>query len=123
ALKVPQVRLAAHGAPEPIQVALDYRTPLLKARTRQMRRQPAVQPPGAPFGAGEIGAHWPPGDLKLISHAGQQPVELVIAQLDLPGEELADARLPHPAQTPQFRLAGARAEHDVAQYMTLIRHP
>src|SRR6202046_3257758 len=49
-----------------------------------------------------------------IPHARQQPVELLVAQLDLPREELTDARLPHPTETRQLRLAGTRVEHDLA---------
>src|ERR1700733_10363510 len=54
AVEVPQVRLSADVPAEPLQVSLDYRAPLLKARPRQMGRQLAVQSPGAPLGAGEI---------------------------------------------------------------------
>src|SRR6185437_148001 len=93
-VEVPQVRLAAHDTPEPLQVPFDYRAPLRKTRPRQMRRQLAVQPPGPPLGAGEIRVHRLPCDLEPVPHARQQPVQLIVAQLDLSGQELADARLP-----------------------------
>src|ERR1700722_13607135 len=104
------MRLAPHDASKPLQVALNRRTPLPKARPRQVRRQLAVQPPGAPLGVGEIGEHWPPCDLEPIPHARQQPVELLVAQLDLPREKLTDARLPHSTETRRLRLAGNRVE-------------
>ena len=34
-----------------------------------------------------------------ITHARQEPIELLIAQLDLPGKELADAGLMHTRYT------------------------
>src|ERR1017187_5316467 len=114
--------LASHGASESLQVALNRRTPLLKTRPRQMRRQPTVQPPRAPLGAGEVGEHRSPDDFKPIPHARQQSVKLVIAQVDPLGEELADTRLPHPAETRQLRLAGARVEHDLTQHIAPTRH-
>ena len=98
AIKVAEVWLSSHGASEPLQVALNRRTPLLKAQPRQVRRQLAVQPPRTPLGASEVGAHRSPEDFEPIPHARQQPVELLVAWADLPGEELADARLPHPAE-------------------------
>src|SRR6266516_3838688 len=109
--------LASNGASEPLQVAVNRRAPLLKARPRQVRRQPAVQPPRTPLRTGEFGAHRSPDNLEPIPHARQQPVELLVAQADLPGEELANARLPHPAKARQLRLAGARVEHDLAQHI------
>src|SRR5487761_805731 len=116
------MRLASHDASESLQVALNRRTPLPKARPRQVRRQLTVQPPRAPLGAGEVGERWSPVSFEPIPHARQQPVELLVAQVDLPGEELALARLPHPTETRQLRLAGTRVEHDLAQHIALIRH-
>src|SRR5260370_2823240 len=54
AIEVPQMWLASHRVPEPLQVALDRRTPFLKAQPGQVRRQPTVQPPRAPLGAAEV---------------------------------------------------------------------
>ncbi len=96
------MRLASHGTSESLQVALNLRTPLLKARRRQVPRQPTVKPPRAPLGAVLIGDHRPPDDFELISHARQKPVELLVAQTDFPAEELADTRLPHTANTRQL---------------------
>ena len=45
------MRLTPHGASETLQVALNRRTPPLKARPRQVRRQLTVQPPRAPLRA------------------------------------------------------------------------
>ena len=96
--------LTSHRASEMLQVALNRRTPPLKARPRQVRRQLTVQPPRAPLRAGEFGSHRSPNDFEPIPQARQQPVELLVTQVDLSGEELADARLPHPAKARQLRL-------------------
>jgi hypothetical protein len=58
----------------------------------------AVEPPGLTLGAGQLGDHWPPGHFEAVAHAGQQPVELVIAQLDRARPELADTRLADAAE-------------------------
>jgi hypothetical protein len=63
------------------------------------------------------------GDFELIAHAGQQPAELVIAEFNLVGEELADARLVYAAEPRQFRLGGARFMHHRPQHATTIAHP
>ena len=99
------MRLTSHGASETLQVALNCRTPPVKARPRQVRRQLAVQPPRAPLRAGEFGPHLSPDDFEPIPHARQQPVELLVTQVAPSGEELADARLPHPAEARQLCLA------------------
>jgi hypothetical protein len=59
-----------------------------------VHRELSVQSPGASLGAGQLGDDGPPDNFELISHAGQQPVELLVAQVDLAGQEQADARLP-----------------------------
>ena len=94
--------LTLHGASETLQVALNCGTPLLEARPCQVSRQLTVQPPRAPLGAAEFGPHWSPDDFEPVPHARQQPVELLVTQVDLSGEELADARLPHTAEARQF---------------------
>ena len=96
------MRLTLHGASETLQVALNSRTPPLKAQPCQVSRQLAVQPPRAPLGAAEFGSHLSPDNFKPITQARQQPVELLVTQVDLSGEELADARLPHPAKARQL---------------------
>ena len=96
------MRLTSHGASETLQVALNCRTPPVKARPRQVRRQLTVKPPRTPLRAGEVGPHLSPDDFEPIPHARQQPVELLVTQVDLSGEELADARLPHPAEPRQL---------------------
>jgi hypothetical protein len=54
---------------------------------------------GPSFGAGQLGYDGTSDHLKSITHARQEPIELLIAQLDLSGKELADAGLMHPADT------------------------
>src|SRR5437588_7899937 len=87
-----------------------------------MARQPTVQPPRTPLGTGEIGNDRPPDHLEPIAHARQQPIELLITQVDLAGEELADARLANPAEARQLRLGGAGLEHHLPQQVTSVRH-
>ncbi|MDT5362559.1 MAG: hypothetical protein QOC69_4321 [Mycobacterium sp.] len=57
-----------------------------------------------------------------LAHAGQQAVELLVAQVDLLGEELADAWLAHPAKARQFGLGGACLVHHRPQHLTPIAH-
>jgi hypothetical protein len=56
--------------------------------------------------------------LRLCAHAGQQPVELVVAQLDRAGQELADAGLADAAEAGQLGLGGARFAHHLAEQVT-----
>jgi hypothetical protein len=67
---------------EPLEVALDDGTPLLQAGRSEADGEPAVEPPGPPLGAGELRDHGPPGHFEAVAHAGQQPVELVVTQVD-----------------------------------------
>src|SRR5579859_5750205 len=121
-VEIADMRLTSHGAPETFQVGLSHRTPPLQARPRQVRRQLTMQPPGAPLRAGESGPHLPPDNFKPVPHARQQPVELLVTRMDLSGEELADAWLPHPAEARQLRLGSARGEHDFAQHGAAVWH-
>jgi hypothetical protein len=57
-----------------------------------------------------------------MAHAGQQTVELIVAQVDLLGEELADAWLTHAAEARQFGLGGACLVHHRPQHLTPIAH-
>jgi hypothetical protein len=55
------------------------------------------------------------GDFESVAHARQQSVELLVAEVDLVGEELADARLVYATEIPlrveyQLTPAGARLE-------------
>ena len=76
------VWLAGHAAPEPFEVALDDGTPLLQASRGQADGESAMEPPGPPLGAGELRDHRSSADLEAIAHAGQQSVELIIAQVN-----------------------------------------
>jgi hypothetical protein len=62
------------------------------------------------------------GDLESVAHTRQQPVELLVAQLNLVGEELADARLAYAAEARQFGLGGAGLAHHRPQYLTPVAH-
>src|ERR1700722_6943888 len=53
-IEVATVRLAAHAAAEPFEVALDDGTPLLQASRGQADGESAVEPPGPPLGAREV---------------------------------------------------------------------
>jgi hypothetical protein len=81
-IEVAAVRLAGHAAPEPFEVALDDGTPLLQASRGQADGEPAVEPPGPPLGAGELRDHRSSAHLEAIAQAGQQSVELIIAQVN-----------------------------------------
>src|SRR5699024_11537066 len=87
-----------------------------------MARQLEVQTPRSSFGAGQLGYDGASDDLQAVAHAGQQPVKLLVAQLDLPGEELADAGLMHTADTRQFGLGGARLEHHLMKHVSTTGH-
>jgi hypothetical protein len=67
------------------EVTPDDWTPLLQAVRGQANREPAVEPPGPPLGAGELRDRGPSGHFEAVAHTGQQPVELVVAQLDRTG--------------------------------------
>ena len=121
-VEVAAVRLARHAAAEPLEVALDDGAPLLQGGRGEADGESAVEPPGSPLGAGELRDHGPPGHFEAVAHAGQQPVELVIAQLDLAGQELADAGLANAAKARQRGLGGARFAHHLAEQVTTSRH-
>lgn len=121
-VKAAAVRLAGHVTAEPLEVALDDGTPLLQAVRGQADRQAAVESPGSPLGAGEIGDDGPAGHFEAVAHAGQQPVELVIAQLDRPGQELTDAGLVNAAEAGQLSLGGARFAHHLTEQIATSRH-
>jgi hypothetical protein len=85
AIEIAAVRLARHAAAEPLEVALDDRAPLLQAFRGQANGEPAVEPLGPPLGAGELGDRGSSDHFEAVAHAGQQPVELVVAQFDRTG--------------------------------------
>ncbi len=71
-------------------------------RPRQVSGQLAVQAPRAPFGTCQVGSDWLAGDFESVAHARQQSVELLVAEVDLVGEELADARLVYATEPRQL---------------------
>ena len=77
-----------------------------------------MESPRPSFGAGQLGHDGTSDHLKSITHARQEPIELLIAQLDLPGKELADAGLMHTADTGQLGLGGACFEHHLTEQTT-----
>lgn len=62
------------------------------------------------------------GDFESVPHTGQQSVELLIAEFNLVGKELADARLVHTAESRQLGLGGACFVHHRPQYITPTAH-
>jgi hypothetical protein len=99
-----------------VKVALDRRPPLLEALAVQERREPPVQLPRAAFRASQLGHDGTTYDLESKAHAGQQPVELIIADVDLAREEAADARLAHAAEPGQVgRVVASRASPRAAR--------
>jgi hypothetical protein len=57
-IEVATVWLAGHAAPEPAEVALDDGTPFLQASRGQADGESAMEPPGPPLRAGELGDQW-----------------------------------------------------------------
>jgi hypothetical protein len=100
-IEVATVWLAVHAAPEPFEVALDDGTPLLQASRGQASGESAMEPPGPPLGTGELRDHRSSAHLEAIAHAGQQPVELIIAEVNCARKELADAGLANAAKARQ----------------------
>ena len=81
-----------------------------------------MEPPGPALGAAELRDHRPSGHFEAVANAAQQPVELVVAQLDLAGQELADAGLPDAAEAGQLGLGGARFAYHPAGQVATSRH-
>ena len=121
-VEVAAVRLARYAAAQPLKIALDDRAPLLQTVRGQPNREPTVKSPGPPLGAGEFRDHGAPGHLEAVAHAGQQPVELVVAEFDCARQELADTGLMDTAETGQLRLGGARFAHHLAEEITTLSH-
>ena len=107
---------------ETVEVALDRRPPVLEALAVEERREPPVQLPGSAFRASQLGDDRASYDLEPEAHARQEPVELVVAEVDATREEAADARLADTAEPGQLGLRGARLEHHLAQHVTPTRH-
>jgi hypothetical protein len=84
-VEVTAMRLAGDIAAEPLQIMFDGGIPLFEAACREVAGELAVQASGPPLGAGELGDDRPPDHFEAVAHAGQQPVELVIAQADPAG--------------------------------------
>jgi hypothetical protein len=80
-----------------------------------------VESPRPSFGAGQFGQDVTSDHLKSITHARQEPIELLIAQLDLSGNELADAGLMQTADTRQLGLGSACFEHHLTEQTTTAR--
>ena len=121
-LQVPLVRLPAHPTAQPGQVALDPRAPPHQGVPGQVRRQPPVQHPRAALRTGQLHRHRPTDHLQPVAHTRQQPVQLLIAELDPSRQELADARLMDPTEPRQLRLGHARLEHHLPENITTTRH-
>lgn len=81
-LQVPLVWLAGHAIAETIEVVVDSGLPLFKAAVVQLGGESAVEVPRPAFGAGELGNDGPANDLKTAAHARQEPVELLVAEVD-----------------------------------------
>jgi hypothetical protein len=122
AVKVSAVRLPRHAVAKPPEVALDNGAPLLKAALGQEAGELAVEEPGPPLRAGEVRDDRPPKHFEAITHARQQPVKLLVAQVDLAREELADTGLAHTTEAGQAGLGGARFAHHLAEYLATFRH-
>lgn len=116
------MRLSPDHVAEALEVALDDRLPLLKTASGEVAGEPAVEVPGSPLGPGQVGSDRPQDYFKAVAHAGQQPLELVVAQINLARQKLADARLVNAAETGQPGLGGARFAHHLAEQVAASRH-
>lgn len=121
-LQVALVRLTCHPIPETVQVSVNCGLPLFEAAAAELSRECAVELPRSAFGAGELGDDGPADDLEAAAHAGQEPIELLVAEVDAFRQETADARLTHAAEPGQIGLGGARLDHHLAQQLTPTRH-
>ncbi len=71
---------------------------------RDVCGQLAVDCPRALFGPGEVGCGSVAGDSQEVAHAGQEASQLIVAAVDLAGEDLADAGLVDATEPGEFRL-------------------
>ena len=122
ALQVALVRLTGHSILETVQVAVNCWLPLFEAAAIELRGEGAVELPRPTFGASELGKDGPANDLEAAAHARQEPVELLVAEVDALRQETADARLSHAAEPGQIGLSGGRLDHHLAQQLTPTRH-
>ena len=81
-----------------------------------------MEAPRPAFRAVELRDDGPPDYLEAVAHAGQQPVELLVAQVGLARQELADAGLADPAEAGQVSLGGARLAHHLAEHVASSGH-
>jgi hypothetical protein len=96
---------------------LDGRAPFLQAGRGQADGEPAVEPPGPPLGTGEVRRDGPSGHFEAVTHAAQQPVDLLVTQVDLAREELADAGLADAAEAGQSDVGSARFAHHLTEHV------
>jgi len=108
AVEMSQVRLTSDLPAQPVQVPLHGRAPLLQADPVETGGELAMQPPREALRTCQVGFDRSSHHLESIPHAGQQPLQLLVTQLDLAGQELTDARLMHPTEPRQLRLGDAQ---------------
>ena len=87
-----------------------------------MCRKLPVHAPGALLGTREVCVYGLAIDFESVAHARQQPVELLVAQINLAREELTDARLAYATEARQIGLGGAGFAHHRPQYLAPIAH-
>lgn len=90
------VDAARDAAADLLQVSEEPRPPVHEGLPGEVAGESPMRHPRPPLRVRQIGLNRAPHDLQSEPHPGQQPVELVIAEVDLAGDELADARLAHP---------------------------
>lgn len=80
-----------------------------------MCRQLPVHAPGASLGTREVCVYGLATDFESVAHARQQPVDLVVAEIDCAAEKLADAGLSYTTDPRELRLARPGCSHDGAE--------
>ena len=116
------MRLPRHAEFDAIEVAHHRGPPVLEALAREQRRQMPMQLPGPSLRTSQLRDDRSANDLELEAHAREQPIELVVTEINLSGEETTDARLTHAAGSRQTGLRGARIEHHLAQHVAPTDH-
>src|SRR5688572_25649748 len=87
-----------------------------------MHRELPVQPPRTPRRTTQLVLDWAPDHLQSVSHAGQQAIQHLVAEVTPPGEKLADARLTDSADPRQLRLGDAAFQHHLTQDLPTAGH-
>ncbi len=113
---------SSHSRLQMLKIPGDDGLPRLQTLARESSGDLEVKAPRAPFGAGEVRLGRMTSDLKAETHAGQEPIELIVTEGSSARQELADRGLTDAADTSQFGLTCVGLLHYGAQNVRLVRH-